>query len=241
MHSPLDQFLIKQVVPIHLGYLDLSLTNSSLFMILVTLGIIALQFFGLRGEGLIPTRIQALFESSYDFIATMVDENCGKEARPFAPLVFSLFMFVLFANLLGMVPYSFTVTSHFAVTFALAMLVFITVTILGLVRHGLHFFSFFCPPGVPLWMAPLLVPMEVISFLIRPITLSVRLFLNMTAGHILLKVFAGFAVTLGGLWFIGPVLFNTAFIAFEFFVALLQAYIFTILTCIYLNDAIHLH
>lgn len=241
MNSPLDQFLIKPLIPIHVGGLDISLTNSSMFMLIVTFAIIALQYYGLKGNNLVPNRIQALFESSYDFIAHMVDENCGKEARPFAPLVFSLFMFVLFANLFGMLPYSFTVTSHFAVTFSLALIVFLTVTVLGFVKHGTHFFSFFCPPGAPLWITPLLVPMEIISFLIRPITLSVRLFLNMTAGHILLKVFAGFAVTLGGLWFVGPVLFNTAFIAFEFFVALLQAYIFTILTCIYLNDAIHLH
>jgi F-type H+-transporting ATPase subunit a len=224
-----------------LGGVDLSFTNSSLFMVVVTVGIIVLQYFGLRGSSLVPNRVQALFEASYDFIGSMVRENVGKEALPFAPLVFSLFAFVLMANLLGMLPYSFTVTSHVAVTLTLALMVFLTVTILGFVRHGVHFFSLFYPPGVPGWMAPLLVPMEIISFLIRPITLSVRLFLNMTAGHILLKVFAGFAVTLGGIYFIGPVLFNTAFIAFEFFVAFLQAYIFTILTCIYLNDAVHMH
>lgn len=240
MKNPLDQFLIKKIIPLEFQGVDLSFTNASLAMVGVTILIMMVQYFGLRGNLIIPGKMQALFESSYDFVADMVRENAGRQARSYAPFIFSLFMFVLVANLLGMFPYSFTVTSHFAVTFALAICVFLTVTIVGLVKHGFHFFRLFFPAGVPLWMAPILIPLELLSYLIRPITLSVRLFLNMTAGHILLKVFAGFALTLG-MYSFAPVLFNVVFIGFEFFVAVLQAYIFTILTCIYLNDALNLH
>lgn len=240
MHTPLDQFLVKKLIPIHVAGFDLSFTNSALFTVLATLLIIAFQIGGLWGRSLVPSRLQALLETSFDFISSMVDENVGKAARPYAPLIFSIFLFIFFANILGMMPYSFTVTSHFAITFTFAFLLFLMMTVLGLVRHGWKFFSLFYPEGAPWWMAPLLVPLEVMSYLTRPLTLSMRLFLNMTAGHILLKVFAGFAVTLG-IWAFAPVLFNVIFIGFEFFVAMLQAYIFTMLTCIYLNDAINLH
>jgi F-type H+-transporting ATPase subunit a len=241
VQNPLHQFLIKTLIPIEIAGHDVSFTNASFFMVLVTLSIIAVQYFGLRGNTLVPGRIQALFEASYDFIAHMVEDNAGKDARPFAPLIFSLFMFILFANLLGMLPYSFTVTSHLAVTFALAIFIFVLVTIVGLVKHGMKFFTLFYPEGIPVWIAFIIVPIEIISYFIRPITLSFRLFLNMMAGHILLKVFAGFASTMAMYFAIGPVIFDVLFIGFEFFIAALQAYIFTILSCIYLNDAINLH
>jgi F-type H+-transporting ATPase subunit a len=239
--NPLNQFLIKTLIPIHVAGHDISFTNASLFMVIVTLSIIAVQYFGVRGNTLIPGRMQALFESSYDFIADMVEDNAGKDARPFAPLIFSLFMFILFANLVGLLPFSFTVTSHLAVTFTLAILIFILVTIVGFVKHGLKFFTLFYPEGTPIWISFIIVPIEVISYFIRPITLSFRLFLNMMAGHILLKVFAGFAAMMAFYFAIGPLIFNVIFIGFEFFIAALQAYIFTILSCIYLNDAINLH
>jgi len=241
VYNPLHQFLIQKLIPLEIGGHDISFTNASLFMVIVTLSIIAMQYFGLRGSMLVPGRMQALFEASYDFISHMVEDNAGKEARPFAPLIFSIFMFVLFANLVGMLPYSFTITSHLAVTFTLAMFIFILVTLIGFIKHGLKFFTLFYPEGVPLWISFIIVPIEIISYLIRPITLSVRLFLNMMAGHILLKVFAGFAVTLTFYFVAGPLVFNVIFIGFEFFVAALQAYIFTILSCIYLNDALNLH
>jgi F-type H+-transporting ATPase subunit a len=241
VHNPLQQFLIKTLIPIEIAGYNISFTNASLFMVLVTLSIMSVQYFGLRGNTLIPGRMQALFEFSYDFISDMVEDNAGKDARPFAPLIFSLFMFILFANLLGMLPYSFTITSHLAVTFALAIFIFILVTIVGLVKHGLKFFTLFYPEGIPIWISFVIVPIEIISYLIRPITLSFRLFLNMMAGHILLKVFAGFATILVFYFAVGPLAFNVMFIGFEFFIAVLQAYIFTILSCIYLNDALNLH
>lgn len=241
MYNPLNQFLLKKLIPLEIAGYDIAFTNSSLFMVLITLSIIGIQYFGLRGGALQPSRLQMLFESSYDFIADMVEDNAGKEGRPFAPLIFSIFMFVLFANLFGMFPFSFTVTSHLAVTFALAIFIFTLVTMVGFIKHGLKFFTLFYPEGIPLWISFVIVPIEIISYFIRPITLSVRLFLNMMAGHILLKVFASFAVTLAFYFAIGPVIFSIIFIGFEFFVAALQAYIFTILSCIYLNDALNLH
>jgi F-type H+-transporting ATPase subunit a len=241
VHNPLHQFLIKTLIPIQIAGHDISFTNASLFMVIVTLSIIAVQYFGLRGNTLIPGRMQALFEASYDFIADMVEDNAGKDARPFAPLIFSMFMFILFANLLGMLPFSYTITSQLAVTLTLALMIFTLVTIVGFVKHGLKFFTIFYPEGTPLWISFIIVPIEVLSYFIRPITLSFRLFLNMMAGHILLKVFAGFAAIMAFYFAIGPIAFSVVFIGFEFFIAALQAYIFTILSCIYLNDALNLH
>jgi len=171
----------------------------------------------------------------------MVRDNVGSAGRPYFPFIFSLFMFVLFGNLIGMVPYSFTFTSHIVVTFAMAIVVFLGVTAIGFARHGLHFLSLFVPPGVPKVMLLLLVPIEIISYLIRPLTLSVRLFANMLAGHIMLKVFAGFVIMVGILFGWLPLIFTSAFFALEVLVACLQAYVFAILTCLYLNDALHLH
>jgi F-type H+-transporting ATPase subunit a len=170
----------------------------------------------------------------------MIRDNVGSAGRPYFPFVFSLFMFVLFGNVIGMIPYSFTYTSHIIVTFAMALFIFIGVTLIGLARHGLHFFSFFAPKGMPLALQLILIPIEVLSYVIRPMTLSVRLFANMMAGHTMLLIFSGFVVALGILG-VFPLALNIFFILLELLVAVLQAYVFTILTCIYLNDAIHLH
>lgn len=240
-HSPLSQFEVTTIIPMPplLGY-NIDFTNSSLFMCLAVLGIFAFMFFGMRRRALVPGRLQCAAEMTYEMVAGIVKDTVGQEGKQYFPLIFSLFMFVLFCNLLGMVPYSFTVTSHIIVTFALALFVFLTVTMIGFMRHGLHFLHLFVPAGVPLWLAPLLIPIEIISYLARPITLSIRLAANMTAGHILLKVVAGFVSALG-LFGVVPLLLLVGLIGFEFFIALLQAYIFTILTCVYLHDAVHMH
>ncbi len=244
-NDPISQFVIKPIVDIDVAGVDLSFTNSALFMAL-TVGTVALfLILSTTGRGLVPGRWQSLAEMSYEFVANTLRSSAGTEGMRFFPLVFSLFMFVLFANLLGMVPYFFTVTSHIIVTFALAMLVILTVVIAGLVRHGTHFFGVFVPSGVPMAIVPFVSVIEIISFLSRPISLSVRLFANMLAGHITLKVFAGFVVTLGTLGIGGwlgailPLGMTVAITALEFLVAFLQAYVFTVLTCMYLNDAVH--
>jgi len=193
------------------------------------------------GKGaMIPGRIQAMSELFYEFIANMIRDNVGSGGKKFFPFIFTLFIFTLFGNILGMLPYGYTFTSQIAVTFFMAMVVFLGVTLIGLFKHGLHFFSLFFPHGAPLFTAPILIPIEVVSYLSRPISLSVRLFANMTVGHVLLKVLAGFVVALGFFGFV-PLVVLVAITALELLVALLQAYIFTILCCIYLNDALHLH
>ena len=239
-HSPLAQFEIKRLIDIQLGGVDASFTNSSLMMIFVLVVATAALSFGMSKRALVPWRWQSIVELAYEFIANMLRENVGSEGRQYFPFIFTLFMFILFSNLIGLMPYSFTVTSHIIVTFALAMVVFLGVTIIAVARHGLKFFTFFVPPGLPMILAPLLVPIEVISYLARPITLSLRLFANMMAGHTMLKVFGGFVVALG-LFGFAPFVFIIAIYALELIVAVLQAYVFTILTCLYLNDAIHLH
>jgi F-type H+-transporting ATPase subunit a len=238
--SPLHQFVIERLVPLHIGGLDLSFSNSSLFMAVTVVVITAFLTLSMSGAKLVPTRWQSAAELSYEFIANMIRDNVGGAGRAYFPFVFSLFMFVLFGNLIGMVPYSFTFTSHIAVTFALAAFIFIGVTLIALKRHGWHFFTFFAPKGMPLVLQMLLVPIEVISYLIRPMTLSIRLFANMMAGHTMLVIFAGFVVAMG-IFGILPLALNVFFILLELLVAVLQAYVFTILTCIYLHDAIHLH
>jgi F-type H+-transporting ATPase subunit a len=193
------------------------------------------------GKGaMIPGRIQAMSELFYEFIANMIRDNVGSAGKKFFPFIFTLFIFTLFGNILGMLPYGYTFTSQIAVTFFMAMVVFLGVTLIGLFKHGLHFFSLFFPHGAPLFTAPILIPIEVVSYLSRPISLSVRLFANMTVGHVLLKVLAGFVVALG-IFGVVPLVVLVAITALELLVALLQAYIFTILCCIYLNDALHLH
>jgi len=239
-HSPLQQFEIKRWVPIQVGDLDVSFTNSATFMALTVIAVSAFLVLGMRRHALVPGRWQSMAELSYVFIANLVKDTVGSEGRPYFPFIFTVFMFVLFGNLFGMVPYGFTFTSHIIVTFTMAIVVFLGVTMIALVKHKLHFFTFFMPPGVPLIMAPLLVPIEIISYLSRPVSLSVRLFANMLAGHTLLKVFAGFVVALG-LFGAFPLAFIVALTALEIVIAFLQAFVFTILTCLYLNDALHLH
>tara|TARA_R110002110_G_scaffold1839_5_gene8217 strand:+ start:6884 stop:7615 length:732 start_codon:yes stop_codon:yes gene_type:complete len=239
-HSPLAQFEIKTLVPIDLGSFDASFTNSSAFMVISVLLATVFLVGGMRKGEMVPGRWQSMAELSYVFVANLIRDTVGTEGAKYFPFIFSLFMFILFGNLLGMMPYSFTFTSHIAVTFAMALVVFVGVTVIAIAKHGLHFFSFFMPPGVPIAMAPLLVPIEIISYLSRPISLSVRLFANMTAGHTLLKVFAGFIASLGVAGVL-PLAFVTALTGLEFVIAFLQAYVFTILTCLYLNDALHLH
>ena len=184
--------------------------------------------------------MQVISESIYTFIAQLLQDTVGEDGRKYFPFVFTIFMFVLIGNMVGMIPYSFTFTSHIIVTFALPTVVFIGVTILGLIKHKMHFFSFFVIPGLPIYMLPLLIPIEIISYLSRPISLSVRLFANMLAGHTLLKVFAGFVVSLGVAGFF-PLAFIVALTGLEILIAFLQAYVFAILTCLYINDALHLH
>ena len=239
-HSPLTQFEIKRLVDIDIGGLDVSFTNSSLMMVIVLVLVTALLTLSMRGRAMVPGRWQSIAELSYEFIANMLRENVGSQGRQYFPFVFTLFMFIVTSNLLGLLPYSFTVTSHIVVTFALAIVVFLGVTVIGLIKHKLHFFSFFVPKGVPMALIPILVPIEVISYLARPVSLSLRLFANMMAGHTLLKVFGGFVVVLG-IFGVAPLLFVVALYALELIVAVLQAYVFTILTCLYLNDALHLH
>jgi F-type H+-transporting ATPase subunit a len=246
--DPLHQFNIVPILDIRIAGYDVSFSNSALFMAVAVALIYGLLMVGMRKRALVPGRLQAAAEMFYEFVAGMVRDNAGADAKPYFPFVFSLFMFILFGNLLGMIPYTFTFTSHIIVTFALAATVIVFVTALGLIKHGLHFFSYFLPHGAPLWLAPILIPIEVISYLTRPISLSIRLFANMMAGHTMLKVFAGFTAlliyALGGLGFaigILPVVLNIALTGFEILVALLQAYVFSILTCLYIRDALHLH
>ena len=240
MAKPLEQFEIKTLVDIPVGGLDASFTNASFFMVIAVAAITLFLTLGMRRRALVPTRWQSMAELSYQFIAQLVRENVGAEGRQYFPFIFTLFMFILFSNMIGLIPYSFTVTSHIIVTFALALVVFLGVTLVALIKHRLRFFSFFMPPGVPLYMAPLLVPIEIISYLARPVTLSLRLFANMMAGHTMLKVFAGFIVVLG-LAGIFPIAVIVLLYGLEVIVAVLQAYVFTILTCLYLHDALHLH
>ena len=241
-HSPLAQFEIKPIGgPIHIGGLDVSFTNSSLWMVIAVAAITVFMVLGTRKQAIVPGRWQSLCEGMYDFISNMLRDNVGNEGRAFFPFVFSLFMFILFANVLGLLPGAFTVTSHIIVTFAMAAFIFLMVTIIGIVRHGFHFFTYFAPQGAPMWLMPLMIPIEIISYLIRPMTLSIRLFANMVAGHVMLAVIGSFAFALG-IW-AGwvPVAAVTALFGLELLIACLQAYVFAILTCIYLHDAIHLH
>ena len=239
-HGPLEQFLIKPLIEIKVGGVDLSYTNSALFMTIAVVLICLFLTLSMGRKSAVPGRWQSMAEMSYEFVANLIRETMGAEGRKYFPILFTLFMFILFGNLLGMVPYSFTFTSHIAVTFAMALVVFVFVTGLAIAKHGMKFFGFFVPPGAPVAMWPLLIPIEIISYLSRPISLSVRLFANMLAGHTLLKVFAGFVVALGAAGVV-PLAFIVALTGLEILIAFLQAYVFTILTCLYINDALHLH
>ena len=237
----MHQFNVYRIGPeISLGNVDISFTNASLFMIISALTIISVFFVGTRRKAIIPTKIQLLTELSYTLVSKMISDTAGSKAKPYFPFVFSLFMFVLFCNMLGMLPYSFTVTSHIIVTFALAAVIFVGVTIIGFVNHGTGYLKLFIPSGVPLFLLPLIVIIEIISYLSRPVSLSVRLFANMMAGHTMLKVFGGFVISLGILGGLLPLSFTVALTGLEILIAFLQAYVFAILTCIYLNDALNL-
>jgi F-type H+-transporting ATPase subunit a len=237
---PLHQFEIHRLVPLTIAGVDVSYTNSALLMTIVVVAATALIVLGTRKASLVPGRVQSLAEMLYEFVVDMVDTNAGHGARPFLPFVFTLFLFILFANLLGLVPWSFTVTSHIIVTFALAIVVFVGVTIIGIIKHGVHFLRLFVPSGVSVVLLVVLVPIEILSYVIRPFTLSIRLFANMLAGHTMLAIFGGFAAAVG-VFAILPVGINVALYALEVLVAVLQAYVFAILTCLYLRDALHLH
>lgn len=240
-HSPLEQFNITTLKALEVGGYDISFTNASLWMTLAVTGIIFFLGAGIRGRALVPNRWQSLVEVSYLFIANQVRDMVGTEGKHYFPLIFSVFMFVLFGNLLGMIPYSFTFTSHIIVTFALAMFIFLFFTVIALFRHGIHFFTYFLPEGTPILIAPLMIVIEIFSYMARPVSLSIRLSANMMAGHTMLKIIAGFVVALGLTLGWAPLGFMIILIGFEFVVAFLQAYIFTVLACVYLHDAIHLH
>jgi len=240
--NPMHQFEVYRIGPeINLGEINLSFTNASLFMTISALTILTLLFFGTKKKLLIPSKIQLITEMSYAFVAKMINDTAGTNAKPFFPFIFTLFMFVLFCNMLGMLPYSFTVTSHIIITFMLAAIVFIGVTIIGFMKHGIKYLELFIPKGVPVVLLPLIIVIEIISYLSRPVSLAVRLFANMMAGHTMLKVFGGFVISLGllGGWL--PLGFSVALTGLEILVSFLQAYVFAILTCIYLNDALNLH
>ena len=244
--NPMEQFELKPLVPIHLFGYDVSFTNQSLMMVIVVAAVSLFLPYAMSRRSLVPSRAQSMAELSYEFVANMINSAAGEDGLIFFPFVFTIFMFVLFCNTFGLVPWTFTVTSQIAVTFSLAALVILTVLITGFAKHGLGFFKLFVPKA-PWWLIWLLVPIEFISFLTRPISLSVRLFANMLAGHTMLNVFAAFVVALLGtgtvlaVLSIGPMLLIVAFMALELLVAFLQAYVFAILTCIYLNEALHLH
>lgn len=240
MADPLHQFVITKTIPIDVAGLDLSFTNASAWMLIVT-GLASLLIWaGLRKPALVPGRAQSAVEMLYEVVDETIVSSAGPEARKYFPLVFTTFLFILFANLAGLLPYSFTVTSHIAVTFAMALIAFIGITLVGIANQGLGFLRMFAPPGVPAVMYLILTPIEIVSYFIRPISLSVRLFANMMAGHVLLKVLAGFVVALGVFGAI-PLLVVVAMTALETLVAVLQAYVFTVLVCVYLNDALHAH
>jgi len=242
--SPLEQFTIEPILDLKIGETDISFTNSSLWMAITALVLIIFVVVGTQRRAMVPGRWQSAVEYFYQVVADMVRDNVGSQGRPYFPFIFSLFMFILFGNLLGLIPYSFTFTSHLAVTFAMAAFIFVGVTIIGLITHGLKFFSLFFPHGAPIISAPVLVPIEIISYFSRPISLSVRLFANMTVGHVLLKVIGGGVVALGSFFVVPGIVPFAALVAItmlEVMIAVIQAYVFAILTCVYLNDALHLH
>jgi len=253
-HGPLHQFEISPLFggdpgPITDGagqaLTFYTFTNSSLSMLIGVVAVTLVLSLGVRRAQLVPTRLQSLAEISYEFIANMIRDNVGTEGRKYFGFIFTLFMFVFAGNMLGMIPYSFTYTSHIVVTFTMAAVVFVGVTVIGFMKHGLKFFGFFLPNDVPIFLAPLLIPIEVLSYFTRPVSLALRLFANMTAGHTMLKVFAGFVGPLGAATFVVggviPLALVTALTGLEFIIAFLQAYVFTILSCVYLNDALHMH
>lgn len=249
MANPMEQFAVKTIKPLEVAGYDVSFTNSSLWMLIALVAISAFLFIGTAKPQLVPGRMQAATEYLYDFVRKMLDENVGPEGRRFAPLIFTIFIFVLACNLLGLIPWvgAFTPTSHVVVTFGLAMIVFVTVCIVGFWHHGLHFFSLFWPKDSNIFLGAFVFLIEFLSFLTRPFTLAIRLFANMTAGHVLLKVFGTFVVTLGSFgalpYVLGilPLGVTIALTALEVLIAVVQAYVFALLASLYLNDAVNLH
>jgi len=245
--SPIHQFVVIPLAPLEIAGIDVSFTNSSLWMLISAVVSIVFLSMAMRRKAMIPGRLQITAELLYEFVGKMVQENIGKDGRQYFPFIFTLFVFILTGNLLGLFPYAFTYTSHLIVTGVLALLVFFMVIGFGLYNHGLKFFRLFLPPNVPWWLVGFIIPIEIISFFVRPLTLSVRLFANMMAGHIILKVVVGFAVSaasMGVAWAalgVFPVLINVGLIMFELLVAVIQAYVFAILSCVYLKDSVDLH
>ena len=239
-HGPMEQFEIKPLIDLSLGGYNISFTNSSLFMTISVVLIFLFFWLATRKSALIPGRLQSVGELIFDFTLAMIQENVGKDGLKYFPFIFTLFLFILLGNLLGLLPYSFTFTSHIIVNAGLAVFIFIGVTFIGFARHGFHYLRLFCPEGTPIPVAIVLVPIEIMSYFIRPISLSLRLFANMLAGHVLLKVLAGFVISLG-IFGIIPFLAVSAVTLLEIMVALIQAYVFALLTTIYLNDAVNMH
>jgi len=245
--GPIDQFVIKPIAEIEFSGYDVSFTNSSLWMVIGAVVSVIFLTYGMRKAAMVPGRFQMAVEILYEFVSKMVNENIGKKGRPYFPFIFTLFMFILMGNVLGLLPYSFTYTSHLIVTIALALLIFVMSIGFGVYNHGLKFFTLFLPAGVPWWLVPFVVPLELISFSVRPLTHSVRLFANMMAGHMILKIVIGFAISaasLGGFWVVlgaFPAFFNVVMMLFELLVAGIQAYVFAILACVYLKDSVELH
>ena len=242
--DPTEQFSVHSIVPVHLFGHDISFTNASLYMFIVVGLITALMILAVSKEALIPGRLQSVAEMAYEFNADMLRQTTGKSGMHFLPLVFTIFMFTLFANVISLIPFTFSVTAQVIVTSVLALLVFVLVIGIGIKRNGMHFFQLFVPKGVPIYILPLVVGIEIISFLSRPVSHSVRLFANMLAGHITLQVFGGFVIMLlgAGAWAVIsplPFIMTVAMFALELLVAFLQAYVFAMLTCMYLNDALH--
>jgi F-type H+-transporting ATPase subunit a len=237
-HSPLEQFTIQRIFEMKIGNIDISLTNSSVMMIAVLVILNVFLIYATKRKSIVPGRLQSIAEMSYEMIYNTTQSNLGNNGKRLFPLVYSLFMFILLCNMLGLIPYSFTVTSHIIVTFALAFGVFLLATIMGFVINGHKYLRLFLPKGVPVFLIPILVPIEIVSYISRPISLAVRLAANMMAGHTIIKVFAMFVVTLG-VWGIAPLLFIVVLYVLETLIAFLQAYVFAVLTCLYINDSFH--
>ena len=237
-HSPLDQFTIQRIFEMKIGNIDISLTNSSVMMIAVLVILNVFLIYATKRKSVVPGRLQSIAEMSYEMIYNTTQSNLGNNGKRLFPLVYSLFMFILLCNMLGLIPYSFTVTSHIIVTFALAFGVFLLATIMGFVINGHKYLRLFLPKGVPVFLIPILIPIEIVSYISRPISLAVRLAANMMAGHTIIKVFAMFVVTLG-VWGIAPLLFIVVLYVLETLIAFLQAYVFAVLTCLYINDSFH--
>ena len=240
MSSPMEQFVVKPIIPIKVGGIDISFTNSALFMVLAVATSTLLLAWCLRRRSLVPNLAQSVPETIYEFVASLLRENVGAEGLKYFPFIFSMFLFVAFGNLLGLLPYAFTFTSHLTAVGSLSLIALAFNIIIGIKKKKIGWLRTFLPKGIPLALAPLIVPIEMISFLSKPFSLTVRLVANMTVGHIMLKIIAGFVAALGVLGFV-PILFNSCIVCFEIFIALLQAFIYTVLSCIYLGDALHEH